>query len=90
MKILITGNLGYVGTALSKYIFKYEPNIELYGYDTGFFGNLLTATETLPEKFYKKQLFGDTREFTIDLLEDIDSEVHLDAISNDPIGNEFE
>ncbi len=90
MRILITGNMGYIGPVLAKYLKKNYPKITLVGYDTGFFGHCLTGTEYLPELFYECQFMGDIRDIGISHLNGVDAVVHLAAVSNDPMGNEFE
>lgn len=90
MNILITGNMGYVGSVLVKHLKSDEQNSKLIGFDTGYFQNCLTGTKILPEKNIDYQFIGDIREISPDILEGIDHIVHLAAISNDPIGNEFE
>ena len=90
MRILITGNMGYVGPVLTRFLREKFENAELIGYDTGFFGLSLTGVERLPEARLDKQVFGDIRELPPALLEGVDSVVHLSAISNDPMGNKFE
>ncbi len=89
MRILITGNMGYVGPVLVRHLRQRFPTAELVGFDSGFFAHCLTA-RCLPELFLDKQLFGDVRELTGDLLDGFDAVVHLAAISNDPMGNKFE
>ena len=41
MKILITGNLGYVGSALIPIIKKRMTHAKLFGFDTGYFLSLI-------------------------------------------------
>jgi nucleoside-diphosphate-sugar epimerase len=90
MRVLITGNMGYVGPALTRLLRRKYPDAELIGYDAGFFGHALTGTTVLPEIALSRQVFGDTRKFNPALLEGVDAVVHMAAISNDPMGNEFE
>lgn len=90
MKILITGNMGYVGTVLSKYLRINYPNVEVVGYDTGFFAHCLVNANKLPEVGIFLQYFGDIRDFPALLMDGVDGVVNLAAISNDPMGNQFE
>jgi nucleoside-diphosphate-sugar epimerase len=90
MKILVTGNMGYVGPGAISQLRESYPNAELIGYDTGFFANYLTNVSILPEAKLNKQIFGDVRNFDSNVLNDIDAVVYLAAISNDPMGNKFE
>lgn len=43
MKILITGNLGYVGPGLVKEFRRHHPDTTLIGFDIGFFAKHLTC-----------------------------------------------
>jgi nucleoside-diphosphate-sugar epimerase len=90
MRVLITGNLGYVGTALVAHLRTRFPDSELIGFDCGFFTHCLTTTRRAPETLLDRQHFGDVRELPAALLDGVDAVVHLAAISNDPIGNRFE
>jgi nucleoside-diphosphate-sugar epimerase len=90
MRILITGNMGYVGTSLGRFLCEGIPAVELVGYDTALYGHLLTNTQTLPESRFEGQCFGDIRDLPESLLQGVDAIVHLAAVSNDPIGNQFE
>jgi nucleoside-diphosphate-sugar epimerase len=90
MKILITGNLGYVGSELVKLLRKAHPNSELLGFDIGYFAKHITNKDTSPEMYLDSQYFGDVRQFPEKLLQGVDAVVQLAAISNDPIGNKFE
>jgi len=90
MKILITGNMGYVGPVLVKHLRKVYPDAYLVGYDMGYFAHCLTGADTLPEIRLDRQFFGDTRLLSPDFLGQFDAIVHLAAISNDPMGNKFE
>ena len=90
MKILITGNMGYVGPVLVRYLRSQYNDIEIIGFDTAFFGHCLANASTFPESCINVQHFGDVREFPHSLLEGVDAIIHLAAISNDPMGNRFE
>ncbi len=90
MHVLITGNMGYVGPVLVRFLKKAMPGMKITGYDAGFFGHSLTGAENLPESLLERQVFGDVRDFPAELLEGVDAVVHLAAVSNDPMGNRFE
>lgn len=90
MRVLITGNMGYVGPVLARSLHESEVGVEIVGFDAGFFGHSLTGAELLPETVLSRQYFGDVREFCEELLTGVDAVVHLAAVSNDPMGKEFE
>jgi nucleoside-diphosphate-sugar epimerase len=90
MKILITGNLGYVGAWLSKYLREQHPEAFIAGYDIGYFQHCYTSNDFAPERVLDAQYYGDVRKFDENVLKGFDAVVHLAAISNDPIGNKFE
>ncbi len=90
MRVLITGNMGYVGPVLVRHLRDAHPGIELIGYDIGFFSGSLTDHGQLPETHLDAQHFGDVRRLPACLLHGVDAVVHLAAISNDPMGNRFE
>lgn len=90
MHVLITGNMGYVGPVLVRHLRQAMPGARLTGFDTGFFGTALTGAERLPEGLLDRQVFGDVRDVDPALLDGVDAVVHLAAISNDPMGREFE
>lgn len=89
MRILVTGNMGYVGPALIRHLAEQHPEAELIGFDAGFFAHCLTGAASLPEAALKRQYFGDIRHLSPELLDGVDTVVHLAAVSNDPMGNEF-
>ncbi len=90
MRILITGNMGYVGPAMVRHFREVFEDAELIGLDCGFFAHCLTGANVLPESRLDCQLFRDVRDIGRDDLEGIDAVVHLAAISNDPMGKAFE
>ena len=90
MKVLITGNMGYIGPVLSSHLKTVIPDIYLIGYDNGYFGHCLTGSPLLPECRLNAQYFGDVRRLPDFLLKDLDAVVHLAAVSNDPMGSKFE
>lgn len=90
MRVLITGNMGYVGPVLTRFLKRHRPDVELIGYDSGFFGHALTGAESLPEALLACQYMSDIREFPARLLSGVDAVVHLAAVSNDPMGKQFE
>jgi nucleoside-diphosphate-sugar epimerase len=90
LKVLITGNLGYLGSVLTMFLARAYPGAQLLGYDSGFFAHALTGANFLPERQLATQYYGDVRDISPEILEGVDSVVHLAAVSNDPLGNEFE
>jgi nucleoside-diphosphate-sugar epimerase len=90
MKIIITGNMGYVGPGVISQLRETYPDAELIGFDTGYFAKCLTNPDFLPEAKLTQQVFGDVRAFPEALLEGVDSIVYLAAISNDPMGKLYE
>ena len=90
MKILITGNLGYVGPGVISHFRKVFPTAHLIGFDTAFFNVQFTNPIIGAEHLLNEQHFGDVRHFPKELLNGVDAVVHLAAISNDPMGNKFE
>lgn len=90
MKILVTGNMGYVGPVVMRHLRSIHKDATLIGFDIGYFANCITTDEVFPECRVDVQHFGDMRQFPKDILKNVDAIVHLAAISNDPIGNLFE
>lgn len=80
MNILVTGNLGYIGTVLTDILL--NQHYKVVGLDTGYYDGLLT-----PITFKKiKQISKDIRAISKDDLKGIDAVIHLAALSNDPLG----
>ena len=90
MKILVTGNAGYVGPVLVRALRRERPDATLVGFDTGYFAHCLTGASRLPESRLDAQLSGDLRDFPPEALDGVDTVIHLAAISNDPMGKEYE
>lgn len=90
MRVLITGNLGYVGPVLTRHLRSVWPEAEILGFDTGYFAQCLTGATSFPEIRLTAQHFGDLRHFPDALLSGVDVVINLAAISNDPMGNQFE
>src|SRR5580658_1389099 len=89
MRVLITGNLGYVGPVVTRHLRRRFPNADLIGFDAGYFAHCLTTTGMLPETLLPRQHFGDVRDLRPDFLRGTDAIVHLAAISNDTMGSQF-
>ena len=90
MRIVVTGNLGYIGPELGKNIKNYYENCTLLGIDTGLFLQCLTSESRIGDTYYDNQKFCDIRDISINDLNNCDAVVSLAAVSNDPIGNDFE
>ena len=89
MKILITGNMGYVGPGLLEQLRRSTPDAILVGIDTGYFAHCLTGVSIFPEARLDVQHFSDLRTLPEGLFDGVDAVVHLAAISNDPMGDRF-
>jgi nucleoside-diphosphate-sugar epimerase len=90
MKILVTGNLGYVGSSVVAHLRSVFPAAYLVGFDSAFFGHVLSNASSMPERFLNEQRIGDVRDLTAGSLTGFDGIVHLAAVSNDPMGMRFE
>jgi nucleoside-diphosphate-sugar epimerase len=90
MKILVTGNMGYVGPGVVSRLRASYPDATLVGFDMAYFANCLTNADFLPESKLNEQVFGDIRHFPAELLAGVDAVVHLAAVSNDPMGSKYE
>lgn len=90
MKILVCGNLGYVGPVVCRHLKKAFPDCELIGLDTGFFYSRVSHFGRIGDTYCDYQIFKDIRDISVELYKDFDAIVILSAISNDPMGNRFE
>ena len=80
MKIMVTGDRGYIGTILVPILQK--KSYDVIGYDSGYFSeNLL---EEINEDYL--QITKDIRDITREDLAGIDMIIHLAGLSNDPLG----
>lgn len=89
MKILITGNMGYIGPVVAGRLRRAYPGARLVGFDMGYFAHCLSGASAFPERRLDAQYIGDVRRLPADMLEDVHAVVHLAAISNDPMGDAF-
>ncbi|UIJ44004.1 SDR family oxidoreductase [Sphingomonas cannabina] len=89
MKILVTGNMGYVGPAVVRRLRARYPDAVIHGYDSGFFAHCLTTQEGMPERRLDCQIFDDVRNVRRSDLDGYDAVILLAAISNDPMGERF-
>lgn len=89
MKILVLGNLGYVGPSVVRELALQHPSATIHGYDNAYFAHCLTGAVSLPERYVHAQFYGDVRAVTPELLRGYDAVVELAAVSNDPMGNRF-
>lgn len=90
MKIIITGNMGYVGPSVVGQLRKSYPAAQLIGVDIGYFAGCAIGSGVLPETCLDQQFFSDVRVLPGDIFHGADAVVHLAAISNDPMGNLYE
>jgi len=90
MKILITGNMGYIGPSVIDRLRCAYPEAQLVGCDMGYFAHCLSGMSAFPERRLDAQFIGDVRRLPPEMLEDVYAVVHLAAISNDPMGKAFE
>lgn len=90
MKIMIAGNLGYIGPGVVEHFRSVFPAAKLVGFDIGYFAHCLSNANYLPEVKLDRQVFGDIRQFPEELLSGVDAVVDMAAISNDPMGKQFE
>jgi nucleoside-diphosphate-sugar epimerase len=80
MKILVTGNLGYVGTITSAYL--KNQGYDVVGLDSGFYKDCFLV----PIEDEVLTNIKDIRDVEVSDFAGIEAVVHLAALSNDPIG----
>jgi nucleoside-diphosphate-sugar epimerase len=81
MKVLVTGNQGYIGSVMAPGLL--ERGFDVIGLDTGYFADCTLVPETTQIATICK----DIRDVEPTDLAGFDAIVHLAALSNDPIGN---
>jgi len=79
-RIMITGNLGYIGTVLTEILL--SKGYFISGYDIDFYKNCEIYEYAKPNRQIKK----DIRDVSSEDLKNIDAIIHLAALSNDPLG----
>lgn len=82
--------MAYIGSVLTAQLREKYPDAEIMGYDSGFFAGCVLNRSLFPESKVNTQYFGDIRKLPEEILTGVDAVVHLAAISNDPMGKEFE
>lgn len=80
MKVLVTGNLGYIGSVLVPTLI--NEGHEVIGFDIGYYKDCILYDD----KISFKQINKDIRDVSADDLFGIDAIIHLAALSNDPLG----
>lgn len=90
MRILITGAQGYVAGAAIPAIRIAFPDATLIGTDTSYFAPCIVTGMNAPDALLDEFIEADIRSFDYNKFGKLDAAIHLAAISNDPIGNEFE
>jgi hypothetical protein len=81
MRVLVTGNLGYIGVILA-------PLLQRSGHDVvGFDNDLYSDCDFGPAAETVPTIIGDIRDVTAHQLEGFDAVIHLAALSNDPLGD---
>ena len=82
MRILVTGNLGYIGTVLTPMLL--EEGFGVAGFDSDLFADCTYGDGTVD---YVETRRKDIRDVELDDLKGFDAVCHLAGLSNDPLGN---
>jgi len=80
MKVLVTGNQGYIGSVLVDMLL--EKKYEVIGYDIGYYAGCLLY----PYNPKIKQAIKDIRDINVEDMRGVEAVIHLAALSNDPLG----
>lgn len=86
MRVLVTGNNGYIGTVMTRMLLK--EGYEVTGLDSDLFEGCAFGDESItggipPISYLRKDL----RSIELSDLKDVEAIFHLCALSNDPLGN---
>jgi nucleoside-diphosphate-sugar epimerase len=81
MKVLVTGNQGYIGSVLVDILL--EKGYDVVGYDIGYYKDCQLFSHE-PDIV---QITKDIRDITVDDVKGFDAVIHLAALSNDPLGD---
>lgn len=81
MRVLVTGNNGYIGPIMTNMLKRRSHAV--IGLDNNFFGE---CDFFKPEAFPEKQIVKDIREVNRKDVEGVDAVIHLAGLSNDPLG----
>ena len=87
MRVLVTGNQGYVGSAFTQLIRSERLEYSIVGIDTGFFPPRDDFAESTCTGSSFHQITADIRDVDHSFFTGVDAVVHLAAVSNDPMGN---
>ena len=81
MRVLLTGNNGYIGSVLTNELLK--RNYSILGFDVDYFHdtNLSTTNQNLV-----KHISKDIRRIKESDIEGVDFVIHLAGLANDPLG----
>ena len=88
MRVLVVGNLGYVGYPLVRKLFS-DAKYEVIGLDSEIFKGDLFSSEPDIISLGRNQFVGDVRDFNYGRVGAVDAVVYLAAISNDPMASRF-
>ncbi|MBI5570807.1 MAG: NAD(P)-dependent oxidoreductase [Desulfomonile tiedjei] len=80
MKILVTGDRGYIGSVLTKMLL--DKSYEVVGYDTDYY----RGNELYKRDHSYRQIVKDIRDVVADDVRGFDAVIHLAGLSNDPLG----
>lgn len=80
MRVLVTGNLGYIGTVLTQRLL--AMGHEVQGLDVGYFAECVVGERPVDPPTWNV----DIRDVEATHLDGIDAVVHLAGLSNDPLG----
>jgi nucleoside-diphosphate-sugar epimerase len=88
MRLIVTGHKGYIGPVFARHVAERRLGWQITGIDAEFFATQLSGLD--PAAYFHRELRADVRALGDDVLRDADAVVYLAAVSNDPMGSEFE